>query len=159
MDIEGNPLVEGKQYIIGLKNNSKRYIGKYVRQDEDEDELIFNMVYELNKNSPPIPFSRGEYSFSLDNVRLATPEYFKNLKQSVLGKNKRQDEQEQEEKRFKEEDDQYTAEEIEEDKKFWESVDGGSTRKGYKGSKRKSKKRKSKRNKRKSKRRKSNNSI
>lgn len=56
------------------------------------------------------------------------------------------------------------TEEQKKDKKFWESVDGGSTRKGYKGSKRrKSKKRKSKRrnskSKRKSKRRKSNNSI
>jgi len=51
-------------------------------------------------------------------------------------------------------------EELKKDRDFWESVDGGSTRKGYKGSSRsKSKKRKSKRNKRKSKRRKSNNSI
>lgn len=40
-----------------------------------------------------------------------------------------------------------------------ESVDGGSTRKGYKGLKRSKKRSKSKRNKRKSKRRKSNNSI
>jgi hypothetical protein len=44
-------------------------------------------------------------------------------------------------------------EEIKKDRDFWESVDGGSRRKG------RSKKRKSKRNKRKSKRRKSNNSI
>ncbi len=156
MDIEGNPLVKGKQYIIKIKGNLEQYLGEYNTTKTNlngKEVFVFKMVYKILLNGSLQIYSR-ELTFTTDSVRLETLEYYKKQRQSVLGKNKRQYEQEEEVKRLKEDNKQYTEEEIEEDKKFWESVDGGSRRKSKK---RKSKRRniKSKR-KTKSKRRKSN---
>ncbi len=148
MDIEGNPLDKGRQYLITVNNTGQRYVGTYdkIKLNLNGTEVyVFKMVYRL---VPREPFAR-ETTFAINSVTISKL----GQSQSVLGKNEREKDV-QEDKRYKKDDNQYTAEELEEDKNFWESVDGGSLRQSRK-KRRKSKKIKS-RSKRRTKRRKSN---
>lgn len=150
---------KGTQYLITLnKTKQPQYIGTY---DKTKINLNGNEVYvfkDIYRLVPRELFAR-ETTFATNSVTISKLDQ----SQSVLGKNKRKDEEEQEqvqeEKRYKEEKNQYTEKELEEDIKFWESVDGGSKNKGSlrqsRKKRRKSKKIKS-RSKRRTKRRKSN---
>lgn len=108
MDIEGNLLIEGKQYVIKIKGDSEPYVGEYYTTKTNlngKEVYVFKMVYKILPNGSRQIFSR-EITFTTDSVRLVTPEYLKRQQQSVLGKNKRQDDaEEQERKRLKEEQD------------------------------------------------------
>jgi hypothetical protein len=144
---------KGTQYLITVNKTGQRYVGTYDKTKinlNGNEVYVFKMVYRL---VPREPFAR-ETTFATNSVTISKL----GQSQSVLGKNERKDEEEQvqvqEEKRYKEEENQYTEKELEEDIKFWESVDGGSLRQSRK-KRRKSKKIKS-RSKRRTKRRKSN---